>query len=93
VKITAHALLGTELAAPGELQQPGQARRARVAHVDPGRRARQVVRLLELLLGHQNRRAVGREHAAHDRRPVVGLVVEDPLRHAVRLLLPRPHDL
>ena len=40
-----------------------------------------------------DRVAAALQHPFHDSQPVVGLVVEDAVRDAVRLLLPRPHEL
>ena len=87
------ALLGVERRPARELDQAGEPRRPRVADGDPRRLAREVVRLAQRLLGDEHGRAVGGEHAADDRGPVVGLVVEDALGDARRLLLPRPHHL
>ena len=53
---------------------------------------RDVVRLEQRAFVDDDRRAAARERAADDGEPVVGLVVEDPGRDAVRLGLPWPHE-
>ena len=54
---------------------------------------REGVGLGERVLADDERAAARREHPLDDGEPVVGLVVEDAVGDAVRLVLPRPHEL
>ncbi len=76
-----------------ERDETGEAGRARGVGFDARQLAGEGVRLLELLLPHHDGAPSGEEHRFHDRHPVVGLVVEDPVGDAVGRALPRPHEL
>ena len=89
-----HALVVARRARRRGAQQPGEAGRAGRVDRDAGRRERERVRVGERR--PRRRRAASPPVASISsttREPVVGLVVEDAVGDAVRLVLPRPHEL
>ena len=88
-----HLLVVADLAGVAQGLEPRETGRPRVVDVDAGRFPGGVVGRPQSVLADDDRAAAGGEHPLDDGEPVVGLVVEDPVRDRVRLVLPRPHEL
>ncbi len=74
-----------------QVEKAGEAGRAGDVGRGPGGAGGELVGGQQLRLLHDEGATPGREHRLDDRQPVVRLVVEDPVRGAPGLGLPRPH--